>query len=112
MGEWHLRFASEVGLTMQIPKTMLGIAYADSHTQVHHATTKVATSDDWCSWSAKGMVTFDYKARVFVSIGYALSSLDVYAPYRDVRVEGTDFNTLYPAKRPNHSVFIRVGGYF
>lgn len=107
-GSWEMGLQAEPGIMMQIPYTFVDVDYIDRNTSVPYEKGRSAHASDWCFWDLKTMLRFSSKD-AFIAIGYGISNLDVYSSCRSMSVEGTSFNSIYPSKKLNHSIFIKVG---
>ena len=99
---------AEPGIMIQIPYTFVDVDYIDRNTSVPYEKGRSAHASDWCFWDFKTMLRFSSKD-AFIAIGYGISNLDVYSSCRSMSVEGTSFNSIYPSRKLNHSIFIKVG---
>lgn len=107
-GSWEMVLQAEPGIMIQIPYTFVHIDYIDRNTSVSYEKGRSAHASDWCFWDLRTMLRFSSKD-AFIAIGYGISNLDVYSSCRSMSVEGTSFNSIYPSKKLNHSIFIKVG---
>ncbi len=107
-GSWEMGLQAEPGIMIQIPYTFVDVDYIDRNTSVPYEKGRSAHASDWCFWDLKTMLRFSSKD-AFIAIGYGISNLDVYSSCRSMSVEGTSFNSIYPSKKLNHSIFIKVG---
>lgn len=107
-GSWEMGLQAEPGVMIQIPHTFAHIDYIDRNTLETYEKGRSAHASDWCFWDLRTMLRFSSKD-AFFAIGYGISNLDVYSSCRSMSVEGTSFNNIYPSKKLNHSIFIKVG---
>lgn len=107
-GSWEMGLQAEPGVMIQIPHTFAHIDYIDRNTLETYEKGRSAHASDWCFWDFKTMLRFSSQ-NAFFAIGYGISNLDVYSSCRSMSVEGTSFNSVYPSKKLNHSIFIKVG---
>ena len=107
-GSWEMGLQAEPGVMIQIPHTFAHIDYIDRNTLETYEKGRSAHASDWCFWDLRTMLRFSSKD-AFFAIGYGISNLDVYSSCRSMSVEGTSFNSIYPSKKLNHSIFIKVG---
>ncbi|WP_154650178.1 hypothetical protein [Segatella paludivivens] len=107
-GSWEMGLQAEPGIMIQIPYTFVHIDYIDRNTYESYEKGRSAHASDWCFWDLRTMLRFSFND-AFFAVGYGISNLDVYSPCRSMSVEGTSFNSVYPSKKLNHSIFIKVG---
>ena len=107
-GSWEMGLQAEPGVMIQIPHTFAHIDYIDRNTLETYEKGRSAHASDWCFWDLRTMLRFSSKD-AFIAIGYGVSNLDVYSSCRSMSVEGTSFNSIYPSRKLNHSIFIKVG---
>ena len=107
-GSWEMGLQAEPGVMIQIPHTFAHIDYIDRNTLETYEKGRSAHASDWCFWDLRTMLRFSSKD-AFFAIGYGISNLDVYSSCRSMSVEGTSFNSIYPSRKLNHSIFIKVG---
>lgn len=107
-GSWEMGLQAEPGVMIQIPHTFAHIDYIDRNTLETYEKGRSAHASDWLFWDLRTMLRFSSKD-AFIAIGYGVSNLDVYSSCRSMSVEGTSFNSIYPSKKLNHSIFIKVG---
>ncbi len=107
-GSWEMALQTEPGIMMQIPYTFVDINYIDRNTMRSYVKIKSTHAADWCFWDLRTMLRFS-SDNTFISVGYGISNLDIYSSCRPMNVEGTSFNSVYPSKKLNHSIFIKIG---
>lgn len=107
-GSWEMGLQAEPGIMIQIPYTFVDVDYIDRNTLETYEKGRSAHASDWLFWDLRTMLRFSSKD-AFIAIGYGISNLDVYSSCRSMSVEGTSFNSFYPSKKLNHSIFIKVG---
>ena len=107
-GSWDMGLQAEPGVMIQIPYTFVDVDYIDRNTSVSYEKGRSAHASDWYFWDLRTMLRFS-SDDIFIAVGYGISNLDIYSSCRSMSVEGTSFNSVYPSKKLNHSIFIKVG---
>lgn len=108
LGAWKISLQTEPGIIVQVPYTFVDIDYIDRNTLEPYTKGRSAHASDWCFWDLRTMLRFS-SDDVSISIGYGISNLDIYSSCRSMNVEGTSFNSIFPSKKLNHSIFIKLG---
>ena len=107
-GSWEMGLQAEPGVMIQIPYTFVDVDYIDRNTSVSYEKVRSAHASDWCFWDLRTMLRFSSDV-IFIAVGYGISNLDIYSSCRSMSVEGTSFNSIFPSKKLNHSIFIKLG---
>ena len=102
------KFKQKFYRTAIIPYTFVDVDYIDRNTSVSYEKGRSAHASDWYFWDLRTMLRFS-SDDIFIAVGYGISNLDIYSSCRSMSVEGTSFNSVYPSKKLNHSIFIKVG---
>lgn len=96
------------GLMLQLPYQSAQVVYANSFTQQHDFHSISTHKGDWLNGDFRFLFNVNVNPVQF-SLGYSLSTLDLYSGYRKMSVEGISFDNFYPKKKLTHSIFLRFG---
>lgn len=107
--EANLSLQVEPSLRMFIPSdvaVMLSATFDDPHGRI---TSSRATgrAEQWCSRGVKVAAKLRLN-NALVVLGYGVSDFDIYAPRREMSFQGVSFNSFYPKKQPERSLFLRL----
>ena len=106
LGQWQLGLQAEPGVRMQLPLTAVGIRYSQGSQSTYKI--RLSARSTWCFWDVRTLLQFRREG-IALALGYGLSNLDVYSPYRPIRVEGTRMDKFYPTRRLSHTLFVSAG---
>lgn len=111
LGKWRARASTELGVLVQFPLFVYMLEHTGYTSPTLHPRVKASMKGQWLAPEARLSLDFE-RRNTYLSIGYGISSLDIYSYHRNIVVDGQRFADYYPKKRINHTIFIKIGGWF
>lgn len=112
-----LRVRKEADLSLQVEPSlrlfipldvavMLSAKFDDPHGRITDSRV-TGRAEQWCSWGVKVAAKLRIDDAI-VMLGCGVSDFDIYAPRRTMAFNGVSFNSFFPKKQLERSLFLRL----